>query len=114
MELDISTWMMIAFIVALVGSLWKVYAILPNKELEDDDTTADAQEHLTSLMLSTIKEHSANTTVDELYTFMIEKEEFNSEKYWRFNINKLKQLLNAYYIKNPELTTIADIYNNQA
>ena len=111
MEFDTSTLMMIFFLISLVVSIGKIYVFLPNKELEDDDTTQEAQKHLTSIMINTIKENNAEITVDELYIFMLENENFNSEKFWRFNLNKLKQLLKSYYLQNPHTKSITDIYN---
>ncbi len=111
MKLDISTWMMIFFIIAFIISIWKVYAFLPNKILEDDDTTTEAQEQLALIMINTIKKHNADLTIDELYVFMIESQDFNSEKFWRFNSNKLRNLLNSYYLQNSHTKSIADIYN---
>ena len=55
MELDTSTLMMIFFIIFLVISIWKIYAFLPNKQLEDDDTTEESKIDLTNVMLKTIK-----------------------------------------------------------
>jgi hypothetical protein len=112
MDMDISTLMMICFIVALILGMWKVYAFMPNKVLEDDDTTEDAQEILLSLMLETLKSHTYITTIDELYVLMIEHKDFNNEKFWRFNKNKLKNILELYYIKNPNTNSISDIIKN--
>lgn len=111
MQLETSTIMLILFIVLLIISIWKIYAFLPNKQLEDDDTTEDAQEELIHALLSTIKKSNANINVDELYVNMIENEDFDKEKFWRFNKNRLNKLLEIYYLKNPHLKTIEDIYN---
>ncbi len=106
-----STWMMIFFIISLVASIWKIYAFLPNKELADDDTTDNAQEELMSITLKTIQKHNGEIkTLDELYTNILINEDFNKEKFWRFNTNKLKKLLELYYLQNPEMKSIEDIY----
>lgn len=112
MEFDTSTLMMLFFIAALVISIWKIYAFLPNKELHDDDTTKEAEEHLIKIMLDTIKRSDGNLDVDELFVKIESSEDFNNEKYWRFNLNRLNKLLNLYYIKNPQTQSIADIYKN--
>ncbi len=113
MEIDTSTWMMIFFIIALVISIWKIYAFLPNKQLADDDTTDAAQEELTSIILKTIQKNNGQiTTLDNLYINMIKDEDFNKEKFWRFNVNKLKKLLELYYLQNPQCQTIEDIYKS--
>jgi len=111
MDIDTSTLMMIFFIIALVVSIWKIYAFLPNKELADDDTTDEAQKDLTSIMIQTIQIHNGDISVDELYVYMVENENFNKEKFWRFNKNRLNKLLQSYYIHNPHAKSIKDIYN---
>jgi len=111
MEIETTTWMMIFFIIAFIVSIWKVYIFLPNKELEDDDTTAEAQEQLISIMLQTIKSRNADISIDELYVYMVENEDFNKDKFWRFNKNRLNKLLELYYLKNPHAKSIEDIYN---
>ena len=54
MELDVKTWMMIFFILTLIVSIWKIYAFLPNKELPDDDTTAESKDELLKLIIKII------------------------------------------------------------
>ncbi|MEA3369755.1 MAG: hypothetical protein U9Q40_00275 [Campylobacterota bacterium] len=112
MEFDTSTLMMIFFIIVLVISIWKIYAFLPNKELPDDDTTDEAKKELTNIVLNTIKGSDGKLTIDELFVKVEEREEFDSQKYWRFNKNRLKQLLNVYYIENPNTKSIEDIHKN--
>lgn len=111
MQLDTSTIMLALFLILFVISIWKIYVFLPNKQLEDDDTTQDAQEELISALLRTIKKSNAKINIDELYINMVENEDFDKEKFWRFNKNRLKKLLEFYYLKNPHLKTIEDIYN---
>ena len=110
MEFDISSLMMIFFIIALVISLWKIYAFLPNKQLADDDTTQESQDELVSVMLKVIKDNNGNIDVNELLVKMETNEDFDSVRHWRFNLNKLNQLLNKYYVKNPNAKSISDIY----
>jgi len=110
MEFETSTLMLIFFVILLVISIWKIYAFLPNKPLEDDDTTEGAQEELILVMLNTIKNRNKNISIDELYVYMIENEDFNKEKFWRFNKNRLNKLLESYYIKNPHISNIGEIY----
>lgn len=112
MELDISTIMMTFFLIALIVSMWKIYAFLPNKQLADDDTTQESQDELINLMLRVIKENNGNIDVNELLVKMETNEDFDNERYWRFNLNKLNQLLNSYYIKNPNAKSITDIYKD--
>jgi len=110
MEFSTSTLMMIFFIIALVISIWKIYAFLPNKALEDDDTTDDIQGKLLALMLKVIKENKGNLNSAELFFKMQEDENFDSQIFWRFNHNKLNQILSKYYIQNPNASSILDIY----
>lgn len=112
MKLDIQTLMMIFFIVALVISICKIYAFLPNKQLEDDDTTKESRDELLKIILKIIKDSDANLNEDELYIKIESSEDFNNERYWRFNLNRLRQLLNYYYLQNPHVKNIADIYKN--
>jgi len=112
MKFDTSTWMMIFFIIVLVVSIWKIYAFLPNKELADDDTTEESKKDLTEIMLKAIKNSDGKLSVDELLVKFEESEEFDSQRYWRFNKNRLNQLLNAYYALHPHTQCIEDIHKN--
>ena len=112
MEFDTSTLMMIFFILFLTVSIWKIYAFLPNKELEDDDTTEESKKDLTNIMLKTIKNSDGKLSIDELFVKFEECEDFDSQKYWRFNKNRLNQLLTSYYLQNPHTKTIEDIYKD--
>ena len=112
MELDISSLMLIFFIIFLVISIWKIYAFLPNKELPDDDTTEESKIDLTNIVLKTIKNSDGKLSVDELFVKIESSEDFDSQRYWRFNKNRLNQLLNTYYIENPDTKSIEDIYKN--
>ncbi|MCF6340724.1 MAG: hypothetical protein L3J10_08265 [Sulfurimonas sp.] len=112
MEFETSTLMMIFFIIILVVSLWKIYAFLPNKQLADDDKTKESQEELTNLILLVIKNNNGNLTINELFQQIKCSEIFDEKHYWRFNQNRLNQLLNSYYLKHPHVETIKDIYKN--
>lgn len=94
----------------MIISIWKIYAFLPNKQLEDDDTTPEATKDLMHLMYSVIKENKGELTKDELFSKMQEHEEFDSQRFWRFNLNRLNQLLQKFYIENPDASDILDIY----
>ena len=110
MEFNISNVMMIFFILALIVSMWKIYAFLPNKPLEDDDTTQDAQKELLRIMFKVIKQNKGKLDNKELFFKMQEDDEFDSQIFWRFNLNKLNQLLDRYYLQNPDTKSIMDIY----
>ena len=102
--------MMAGFIFFLVLSLWKLYKFLPSKQLKDDDTTQESIEQLTSIMLDVLKKFDTVPSHNELFDAMTGHDDFDKEHFWRFNPNKLHNLLLAYYAKN-DLTSIDDIYN---
>jgi len=110
MQINTPTIMMISFIVMLAASIWKIYAFLPNKALKDDDTTKSSHKELESLILSVIKENKGALSPQELCTKVQQHTNFDKEHFWRFNQNKLNQLLNQYYFKNTEINNIEDIY----
>ncbi len=96
MELDISTLMMILFILLLVASIWKIWAFIPNKALDDDDRTQEAQEDLHRIMRKILKENKNDITNTELFVAMREDESFDTKRFWRFNQNRLNLLRSAY------------------
>ncbi|MEA2072843.1 MAG: hypothetical protein U9O86_04600 [Campylobacterota bacterium] len=110
MEIDTSTWMMIFFIIFLVISIWKIWAFLPNKELKDDDTTEASQKELLNMILSTIKKSTPDITTSELLKLIKEDEGFDKKHFWRFNENRLIQLLRAYYTQYPDTSSLSDIH----
>ena len=112
MELDTSTIMMILFIILLVASIWKIYAFLPNKALADDDTTEASQEELLALVLSVIKMSQSDITPKDLCQKIQSDTAFDKKHFWRFNLNKLNQLLSQYYAQNPDIKSIEDIKNS--
>lgn len=110
MDISLSTWMMAAFLIALWVSIWKVYKFMPTKELSDDDTTSQAQTELMDLILKIIKGSNGELSEKELLDMVLQDEDFNKEHFWRFNENKLKQLLHVHYTKNPDTKNIKDIH----
>ena len=92
LELDTSTIMILIFVFAFVVSMWKIYAFLPNKQLTDDDTTPKAQAELLKIILKYLDKENVNTK--ELVEKVKNDEEFDKEHFWRFNENKLIQILN--------------------
>ncbi len=110
MELDTSTLMMIFFVILLVVSIWKIYAFLPNKALADDDTTKESHDELIALVLDIIKKSDGKLNLNELFLKVTDDAEFDSTHYWRFNHNRLKKLLEQYYLENKGINSIEDIY----
>ncbi len=111
MEIETTTWMMIFFVILLVVSIWKIYAFLPNEELADDDTTKESHDELIALVLKAIQKSGGGVTLNELFDLVTDSAEFDSKHYWRFNHNRLKKLLEQYYLENKDIYTIEDIYN---
>ena len=112
MELEISTIMMILFILLLILSIWKIYVFLPNKELEDDDTTEASQDELMHLLLSIVSKGDGQISEKELFQNIKNDTTFDKKHFWRFNQNRLNQLLNHYYLENEGVTNIQEIYEN--
>lgn len=107
--------MMGAFIAALGLSLWKLYLFFPNKPLTDDDTNSAAIEELTDLMIcctAELFESEQRATPELLYNQMLNHHTFDREHYWRFNQNRLNQLLRHYYLSNPSTSSLQDIYDS--
>ena len=110
MQISLSTWMMVAFVLFLTLGVWKIYAFLPTKQLADDDKTREAEDELNRLMFKVIKEKNGELSVKELFFAMQEDESFDSKLFWRFNHNRLNQLLNLHYVTHPNSSSIKDIY----
>ena len=108
--MDNSTLMLIIFILLLTVSIWKIYAFLPNKQLTDDDTTEASKDELNELMLKVICKNNGDLTTHELFEKMTNEDNFDTKHYWRFNHNRLNQLLNQYYLENSQISTIKDIF----
>ena len=96
--MSIETIMIIAFIAGLGLALWKVYAFFPSKPLEDDDTTPETLRKLTSIM---IEVHQPNMSHEALFEAMRQHPKFDEKKFWRFNHNKLHQLVLHHQFKDP-------------
>ena len=104
---------MIFFILFLAIGIWKIYAFLPNKQLHDDDKTHEAANMLQDLMIKVIKEKKGKITdTKELYSLIRQNEDFDKERFWRFNQNRLNSILERYFLQNPNVNNIEDIYNN--
>ncbi len=98
--------MMIAFILACVLMMWKLYSFMPTKPLEDDDQNEKSIEQLELLMLKAIK--SGIKEKKDIFNFIISDKNFDKKHFWRFNENRLNQLLNTYMLKN-KISKIEDI-----
>ena len=114
MEFSNEELMLLFFILFLGASIWKIWAFLPNSVLVDDDTTEASQEELLHLVLKTIKRSHAQITPSELFELIKEDSSFDTKHFWRFNLNKLNQLLKHYYLQHPDISSIEDIYKKIA
>jgi len=112
MNISLSTWMMVAFVAFMIVGIWKIYAFLPTKQLADDDRTEASEHEIVKLMLNVIQKKQGNLTEKELFLKIQEDEDYDSKLFWRFNHNRLNQLLSKYYIRHPECSNIQDIYKN--
>jgi hypothetical protein len=101
---------MAAFILALVFSGWKLYAFMPNKPLKDDDTTEHSVQKLKSIMYEVIR--SGELEEERIVDRMKEHPRFDREHFWRFNHNRLKQLLQRHYLENPHHKSIGHIHRS--
>lgn len=90
--------MMLAFTAGLVLMLYKVYLFLPQKPLADDDTTPESVTQLEKIMIESNQEGMSE---EVLYKKMLAHPKFDSEHFWRFNENRLKQLIAHYRLKEP-------------
>jgi len=107
---NIEIGMMVAFILALVFSGWKLYAFMPKEPLKDDDTNSTATYELKMMMYKHIK----NGVLEEelLLVEMQNDPEFDKEHFWRFNLNRLRQLLQSHYIENPDHQDLKEIHTH--
>jgi len=110
MEISNETWMMIAFVAGTALSIWKMYPFLVNRTLEDDDTGEDAHEHLVSVLHKVLKESDEIPSAKTLHEKIVEHSDFDKERHWRFNLNKLHQLLYKLYAQHPHLNSIDDLH----
>ncbi|MFH0710636.1 MAG: hypothetical protein V2A75_10545 [Pseudomonadota bacterium] len=90
--------MMLAFAGGLVLTLYKVYLFLPQKPLEDDDTTSSSIEALEKIMVESNRD---GITEEELFEKMRNHPEFDTKHFWRFNPNRLRHLIDNYRLKEP-------------
>ncbi|MCK9453953.1 MAG: hypothetical protein WCY51_08835 [Sulfurimonas sp.] len=112
MDISTSSLMLIFFALLFIVSFWKIYAFLPNKQLEDDDTTEESQEQLQHLMIKVIRENGGDLDTKELFNLIATDQEFDKKRFWRFNQNRLNKMLDLYFLQNPHLKNIEDIYKS--
>lgn len=102
--------MMVAFVLAMGLSIWKVRVFMHTQQLIDDDTTDASKETLMVILYDVI--HEGVLDEETICTRMKEHELFESERFWRFNQNRLRQLLSAHYLVYPQHQSIDDIHRH--
>jgi len=102
--------MMAAFVAAMGVSFWKLKQFMPTERLKDDDTTKEAKEELMVILYDVVSDGVVEEEL--LYLRMKEHPLFDSEHFWRFNQNRLRQLLNMHYLVYPQHRSIEDIYHH--
>lgn len=91
--------MMGSFVGALGLSVWKLYLFFPNKRLSDDDTTRESTELLIRIM---IESNHPDLSEEKLFELMQKHPEFDRKHFWRFNQNRLRQLIIHYRFIDPK------------
>lgn len=102
--------MMAAFVLALIFSGWKLYAFMPTEALKDDDTTPASKEALEKIMYEAIRGGALEEEI--LLHKMKEHPHFDKKHFWRFNQNRLRQLLKSHYLKHPGHQNIRHIHHH--
>ncbi|MBN2871010.1 MAG: hypothetical protein JXK04_08670 [Campylobacterales bacterium] len=95
-------WIMLASFAGALGlSVWKLYLFFPKTRLADDDTTPESVELLERIMIETDRDHPS---LDEeaLFQKMTEHPAFDPNHFWRFNQNRLRQLILRYRLREPD------------
>ncbi len=109
--MSLQTVMFIVFILAFCLAIYKIYKFFPTEALADDDTDRASLDELTDLMIRVICEHNnSNLNSKQIADLMIAHRDFDSEHFWRFNQNRLNQLLTRYYLTHTDADSIEDIY----
>ncbi|MEA1916154.1 MAG: hypothetical protein U9N42_01365 [Campylobacterota bacterium] len=103
MEFKLETVMLFFFVALLIISIWKIYVFLPNKELADDDKNKEATMELERVMEESILAlHVEHQELNAMTIFekMQSNKHLDKKHFWRFNQNRLNQLLELYKVEN--------------
>lgn len=99
--MDIIQWIMLGAFISAVGlSILKLYVFFPNKPLLDDDTTPQAIEKLQCIMVECDR-GNPHLNEEDLFQKIIKHPSFDSTFFWRFNLNRLRHLIEHYRLKEP-------------
>lgn len=99
--MDTIQWIMLGFFIGALGlTLLKLYVFFPNKPLLDDDTTPLAIEKLQQIMVECDR-LTPHLDDESLFQHIIEHPDFDSTFFWRFNLNRLRHLIENYRLQEP-------------
>ena len=107
---NIEIGMMVAFILALGFSGWKLYVFMPSEPLEDDDMNKVSTQALKTMMYDVIAKGTFEK--EAIVKKMQSHSMFEQKHFWRFNLNRLNQLLNSHYIEYPHHNSVKDIHKH--
>ena len=93
-EFNTSSLMLVFFTLSFIVSIWKIYPFLQTRVLEDDDTTEASQEELLKIILKYYDKDEVNPDTKKLLEKIKADADFDTNHFWRFNQNKLNQILN--------------------
>jgi len=93
---EIQSWMLLAFIIALFFSFYKVYLMF-NKPGEGIDT-ATQKDELVDIVAKVLKEIDAKDYDATVVYEEIIREDFDWERYSNFNLNRFHQTVHTLHI----------------
>lgn len=100
--MDIIQWIMLGAFISAVGlSILKLYVFFSNTPLVDDDTTPQAVEKLQALMVE-CDQVTPHLDDEGLFHKITKHPDFDSALFWRFNLNRLRHLIEDYRFKDPD------------
>ena len=105
--------MLITFSLLFILSMLKLKPFFSTKELKDDDRTPHSVELLYGYIfevLESVLTDEKDITIEELFEMIITLESFDKEHFWRLNPNRIRLLINEFYIKNPQVKTLKEMY----
>lgn len=104
---EIQFWMLVAFVVALVLSTYKVFMIFTKPEPGLDIKTQHLQ--LQTIILGFLKDiDNENISTKELFLLLQDIDELQDEAYKNFNLNRLNQLLQQLYYTH-EVSSLSEL-----
>lgn len=90
-----------SFVAGLILTVWKLYAFLPIRRLADDDTTPESVQLLERIMRECDR-NEPGLDDETLFQRMTSHPAFDSTHFWRFNLNRLRHLIEHCRFKDPD------------